>query len=359
MADAISRMHISGDGYYTKLVHGYLEEQVGCVKALMTTSCSHALDMSALLLDIASGDEIIMPSFTFVSTANAFVLRGARPIFVDIRPDTLNIDDRLIEKAITSRTKAIVVVHYAGVACEMESIMQCAERHGLAVIEDNAHGLLGAYRGKPLGSFGVFATQSFHETKNFVCGEGGALLINDHAFVERAEIVREKGTNRSHFFRGMVDKYSWVMPGSSYLPSDLLAAFLHAQLERAADIQRVRKRVWQRYQAELADWAVTHGVVQPTVPAHCDQPYHLYYLLLPTPTHRDDMIAFLRERSVSSVFHYVPLHLSTYGAELGYNPGDLPFTESCSERLLRLPMYNDMSDAETSYVIDAVSGFAV
>lgn len=357
IADAIARSHVSGDGEYTQLVSRRLEEITGGRKALMTTSCTHALEMAALLLGIVPGDEVIMPSFTFVSTANAFVLRGARPVFVEIRPDTLNIDERAIEAAITPKTRAILVVHYAGVACELDAILALARRHGLVVIEDNAHGLFGAYRGRPLGSFGTFATLSFHETKNIMCGEGGALIVNDDRYAERAEIVREKGTNRSRFFRGLVDKYSWVEPGSSYLPSDLLAAFLFAQLEAADEIQRRRRAIWYGYQAELAEWSSACGVVQPTVPDHCAPAYNLYYLLLPKPAQRKALIAFLRERGIATVFHYVPLHGSEYGAKLGYRRDDLPLSQSCSERLIRLPMYNDMTEGDRARVVAAVTSF--
>ncbi len=357
MGDAISRRRISGDGYYTKRCNEWLERSIGTKKALLTTSCTHAIEMTALLLDIGPDDEIIMPSFTFVSTANAFVLRGARPVFVDIRPDTLNIDERAIEKAITARTRAIVVVHYAGVACEMDTICEIADRHGVTVIEDNAHGLFASYRDRPLGSFGTFATQSFHETKNVMCGEGGALLINDASYIERAEIVREKGTNRARFFRGLVDKYTWVEPGSSYLPSDLLAAFLFAQLENAETIQARRKHVWNRYHRELGDWCAEYGVRPPVVPEHCRQAYHMYYMLLQNVADRDALIAYLAAHEINSVFHYVPLHGSEYGAHLGYRPEDLPVSVSSSERLIRLPMYNDMSDAETDRVVEAVHSF--
>jgi dTDP-4-amino-4,6-dideoxygalactose transaminase len=267
---AIDNLHLSGDGLFTKRCEALLEQELGVPRALLATSCTHALEMAALLLDIKSGDEIIIPSFTFVSTVNAFVLRGARPIFIDIRPDTLNLDESQLERLITPRTRAIVVVHYAGVGCEMEAILQVAQRHGVPVIEDNAHGLLGKYRGKCLGTFGCLATLSFHETKNFNCGEGGALLINDPQFIERAQIIREKGTNRSRFFRGEVDKYTWVDVGSSYLLSDILAAFLYAQLETRELIQSRRKRIWEYYYAQLKDWASNYGVQLPFVPAHCE-----------------------------------------------------------------------------------------
>jgi dTDP-4-amino-4,6-dideoxygalactose transaminase len=357
MADAIARSHISGDGHYTKLVHRRLEEITGGRKALLTTSCTHALEMTALLLDLAPGDEVIMPSFTFVSTANAFVLRGARPVFVDIRPDTLNIDEHLIEAAITARTRAIVVVHYAGVACDMDPILAVARKHGIVVIEDNAHGLFGAYKGRPLGSLGTFATQSFHETKNFMCGEGGALIVNDERYAERAEIIREKGTDRTRFFRGLVDKYTWVEPGSSYLPSDLLAAFLYAQLEAADEIQSTRRAIWDAYQAGLADWSRRFAVAQPIVPAQCAPAYALYYLLLPSRADRDALIEFLRKRRIAVVFHYVPLHGSEFGARLGYRRDDFPLSQSCSDRLVRLPMYNDMTEGDRDRVVSTVTSF--
>src|SRR5687767_2576400 len=281
MAQAVADGHISGDGSFTRRSRAMLEQLTGSRAALLTTSCTHALEMAALLLDIGPGDEVIVPSFTFVSTANAFALRGATPVFVDIRPDTLNIDERLVERAITPRTRAIVPVHYAGVGCEMDALQDIARRHGLAVVEDNAHGLFGRYRGRALGSFGVMATLSFHETKNITCGEGGALLINDERLLARAEVIREKGTERSRFFRGQVDKYTWCDLGSSYLPSDMLAAFLFAQLERREKIQSHRRQVWEMYYAGLKDWASVHGVQLPYVPEHCEHPYHMFYILMP------------------------------------------------------------------------------
>jgi dTDP-4-amino-4,6-dideoxygalactose transaminase len=278
---AIANGHLSGDGPFSKNCHGLLEEILGVPKALLTTSCTHALEMAALLLGIKPGDEVICPSFTFVSTINAFVLRGATPVFADIRPDTLNIDESRLEGLISNRTKAILVVHYAGVGCEMDEIAAIARRHGIPIVEDNAHGLFGKYRGRYLGTFGVMATQSFHETKNFSCGEGGALLINENSYSERAEIVREKGTNRSSFFRGQTDKYTWVDVGSSYLPSELVAAFLWGQLEARERIQAARRRIWETYQRELADWAMDEGVGLPVVPPHCEQAYHMFYMLMP------------------------------------------------------------------------------
>lgn len=313
--------------------------------------------MAALLLDIQPGDEVIVPSFTFVSTINAFVLRGAVPVFADVRPDTLNMDETQLERLITPRTKAIVPVHYAGVGCEMDAIMAIAAKHGVPVVEDNAHGLFGRYKGKPLGSFGVMATQSFHETKNITCGEGGALVVNDATLIERAEIIREKGTNRSRFFRGQVDRYTWVDVGSSYLPSDVLAAYLFAQIEARETIQAHRQGLWERYSETLSSWAATHGISLPTVPPHCDQAYHMFYLLLPSLEVRTALIAHLRERGINAVFHYLPLHLSEFGAQFGGKPGDCPVTESVSDRLLRLPFHNMLTADEQGDVIAALQDF--
>jgi dTDP-4-amino-4,6-dideoxygalactose transaminase len=310
-------------------------------------------------LGIEPGDEVIVPSFTFVSTANAFVLRGAKPRFCDVRADTLNLDETKLEALITDKTRAIVAVHYAGVGCELDSICEIAKRHNLALIEDNAHGLFGKYKNKHLGTFGCLATQSFHETKNFTCGEGGALLINDEKHVARAEIIREKGTNRSRFARGQVDKYTWVDIGSSYLMSDVLAAFLFAQLERHADIQARRKRIWETYHSELQAWARDNGVRRPIVPAECEQAYHMYYLLLPSEPARAALIDRLKSRGILSVFHYLPLHVSKMGAALGGKVGDCPVAEDASERLLRLPFYNDLSDRDQRTVIDAICEFGV
>jgi dTDP-4-amino-4,6-dideoxygalactose transaminase len=355
--EAIVRGKISGDGHFTKLSQDLLRREVGGGHALLTTSCTHALEMAALLLEIQPGDEVIVPSFTFVSTANAFLLRGARPVFIDSRPDTLNLDENHLERLITPRTKAIVVVHYAGVACEMQRISEIASRHGIPVVEDNAHGLFGRYRGRPLGSFGAMATQSFHETKNISCGEGGALIVNDSRLTHRAEILREKGTNRAAFFRGQVDKYTWVDIGSSYVPSECLAAFLYAQLQEAAPIQRTRGSIWNRYRAGLADWAAENGVRLPVIPADCEQPYHMFYLLLPTLEDRQALIDHLAQRGILAVFHYVPLHLSPVGVKFGGAAGDCPVTESVSDRLLRLPLYFDLSEAEQEHVIQSVCEF--
>jgi dTDP-4-amino-4,6-dideoxygalactose transaminase len=355
--NAFAAMHISGDGIFTKRCHKLLENTLGSHKALLTTSCTHALEMAALLINLVPGDEVIVPSFTFVSTVNAFVLRGARPIFVDIRPDTLNLDERLLEHAITPRTKAIFLVHYAGVACEMDAILAIAARHGIPVIEDNAHGLFGRYRGQYLGTFGCMATQSFHETKNFSCGEGGALLINDPAYAERAEILREKGTNRSQFYRGMVDKYTWVDLGSSFLPSEILAAVLYSQLEVRERIQSRRQRIWERYREALSGWAAIHGVGLPVVPEHCEQPYHIFYLMMPSLEIRQALIAHLKEREILAVFHYLPLHLSTMGRQFGGRPGDCPVTERVSDQLLRLPLFSDLTEEDQERVIEGIQSF--
>jgi TDP-4-keto-6-deoxy-D-glucose transaminase len=358
ISEALAIGHISGDGRFTKKCHELLEKELGISKVLLTTSCTHALEMAALLLDIQPGDEVIVPSFTFVSTVNAFVLRGAKPVFCDIRPDTLNLDESKVEGLVTPRTKAILAVHYAGVGCEMENILATAKRNGIAVVEDNAHGLFGRYKGRYLGTFGALATQSFHETKNFTCGEGGALLMNDARFIDRAEIIREKGTNRNRFFRGQVDKYTWVDIGSSYLPSDVLAAFLFAQLENREQIQTQRQRIWEYYAKQLSDWAGRNGVQLPCVPEHCEQPWHMFYLMMPTLAARQALIGHLKVREILSVFHYLPLHLSEMGRRWGGKEGDCPVTEAASDRLVRLPFYNELSEADQARVVAAVSEFA-
>jgi dTDP-4-amino-4,6-dideoxygalactose transaminase len=355
--DAISRAHISGDGHYTRQCHAFFENLLGVRKALLCTSCTHALEMSALLLDVKPGDEVILPSFTFVSTANAFVLRGVRPVFADIRRDTLNLDERSLERLITPRTRAIVVVHYAGVACDMDAIQAIATRHGIPVVEDNAHGLFGKYKGRWLGTLGCLATQSFHETKNVTCGEGGALLINDPSYVERAEILREKGTNRSRFFRGQVDKYTWIDHGSSYLPSDVLAAFLWAQLEASERIQSHRRHSWHFYFHHLREWASEHGVRLPVIPTECEQPYHMFYILLSGADERQEVIEHLAAVDIAAVFHYLPLHLSPMGLSFGGKKGDCPVTEDVSNRLLRLPFFNDISEEQQIEVIVRLKSF--
>ncbi|MGE5181462.1 MAG: dTDP-4-amino-4,6-dideoxygalactose transaminase [Acidobacteriota bacterium] len=354
--EALDSRRLAGDGPFGRRAEQLLERLVGVPRALLTTSCTHALEMSAMLLELAPGDEVIVPAFTFVSTVNAFVLRGARPVFADIRPDTLNLDERRLEALITPRTKAIVVVHYGGVGCEMDAIAAIAKRCGAVVIEDNAHGLFGRYRGRPLGTFGALATQSFHDTKNITCGEGGALLVNDTRFTERAEILREKGTNRSRFFRGQVDKYTWVDIGSSYVLADLLAALLLAQLERHVDIQIGRARVWNRYAAELADWAAANDVRLPVVPAHCEQAFHVFYLLV-GGGRRDALIDHLAARGVQAVFHYQPLNVSPMGLEHGGVPGACPVTERVADELVRLPLYADLGEADQMAVIEAVRSF--
>jgi dTDP-4-amino-4,6-dideoxygalactose transaminase len=357
MHQAISNLHLSGDGPFTKKCHAELEKIIGAPKALLTTSCTHALEMAALLLDIQAGDEVILPDFTFVSTVNAFVLRGARPVFADVRADTLNLDESQLERHITPRTRAIVVVHYAGVGCEMDTILEIAGRYNIPVVEDNAHGLFGSYKGRPLGSFGCLATQSFHETKNITSGEGGALIINDPALIERAEIIREKGTNRSRFFRGQVDKYSWVDVGSSYLPSEILAAFLFGQLENWKEIQEKRKNIWNRYWQELHPWAEENGVHLPNVPVYCDQPYHMFYMLLPALEQRQALISQLKTEDIYAVFHYLPLHLSDMGVKFGGKVGDCPVTEDISDRLVRLPLFFDISGDEQARVISSIKAF--
>ncbi|WP_354285178.1 dTDP-4-amino-4,6-dideoxygalactose transaminase [Stenotrophomonas sp. 2619] len=339
IAQAHANGHLSGDGPFTKRCHAWLEQNTGAARALLTHSCTSALEMAALLLDLEEGDEVIMPSYTFVSTANAFALRGAIPVFVDIRADTLNLDEQLIEAAITPRTKAICVVHYAGVACEMDTIMDIAARHGLVVVEDAAQAIMSTYKGRPLGTIGELGALSFHETKNIISGEGGALLCRDSTYAERAEIIREKGTNRSRFFRGQVDKYTWVDVGSSFLPGEITAAFLTAQMDAARQITDQRLAIWDRYHA----WAEAHeraGTVQrPSVPADCTHNAHMYYLLLPSLEVRTRFIAELKARGVQSVFHYIPLHSSPAGLEHGRCGSAMPVTDDISARLVRLPLW--------------------
>jgi dTDP-4-amino-4,6-dideoxygalactose transaminase len=334
-----------------------LEKELGVNRVLLTTSCTHALEMAAFLLDIQPGDEVIVPAFTFVSTINAFVNRGAKPVFIDIRPDTLNLNESLLEDLISPRTKAILPVHYAGVGCEMDTILEIANRHGIPLVEDNAHGLFGKYKGKYLGTIGSLATQSFHETKNITCGEGGALLINDPRFIERAEIIREKGTNRSRFFRGQVDKYTWVDYGSSYVPADILAAFLYAQLEGWQDIQAYRRGLWEYYHSHLQDWASGNSVCLPFVPEHCEQSYHMYYLLVPSLQFRQELISYLRSKGILTVFHYLPLNVSEMGQKFGGFAGQCPVTEDISDRLVRLPFHNKLTQEQQQYVVQALEEF--
>jgi len=360
IASAVRQGHIAGDGPYTHRCHEWLERNLTARKALLTHSCTAALEMSAILCDLAPGDEVILPSFTFVSTANAFVLRGAVPVFVDIRRDTLNIDERLIENAITPRTRAIVPVHYAGVACEMDVIMQIAERHGLVVAEDAAQAILAEYKGRKLGAIGHLGCLSFHETKNVISGEGGALLVNDERFVERAEIVREKGTNRSKFFRGEVDKYTWVDIGSSYLPSELIGAFLWAQLEHAVEIIAKRRALCAQYRAGLAELEESGHVALPQpAPDGINPNGHMFYVLTRDLVERTALIEHLRARGIYAVFHYVPLHSSPAGRRFGRASGELAVTDEVSSRLVRLPLYYELTESDVEQVVDAVKAFFV
>lgn len=356
--EALHSGHLSGDGPFTMRAQDLLSRVLDGAEVLLTTSGTHALELIALLLDLGPHDEFIVPSFTFPSTVNAFALRGAKPIFIDIRPDTLNLDETQLERLITRRTRAIVPVHYAGVACEMDDILAIARRYGIAVVEDNAHGLFGTYRGKSLGTFGVMAAQSFHETKNFSCGEGGAIVINDPSYVERAEILREKGTDRRKFFRGLVDKYTWVDVGSSYLPSDLLAAMLLAQLEQSDWVQDRRRALWEKYDSDLVDWAEENDARLPFVPPHCGKCYHLFHMLLPTADSRDRLITHLRSRGILAVFHYQPLHRSPYAHRISAD-SQCSVTEDVSARLIRLPFFTNMALADADEVIAAVREFRV
>lgn len=352
IAQAHARGHLSGDGTFTRQCHAWLERTTGTRKALLTHSCTAALEMAALLLDLEPGDEVIMPSYTFVSTANAFVLRGAVPVFVDIRADTLNLDESLIEAAITPRTRAICVVHYAGVACAMDVIGDIAARHGLAVVEDAAQGIGSTWRGKPLGAIGTFGALSFHETKNIISGEGGALLVNDERHLERAEIIREKGTNRSKFFRGQVDKYTWVDVGSSFLPGEIVAAFLYAQMEQADEITARRLAIWQQYHDAFAAAEADGRVRRPVIPADCTHNAHMYYLLFPSLDARTAAIAALKAEGIQSVFHYIPLHSAPAGLRYGRAHGELATTDRVSDTLLRLPLW--LPDLDVARVIAAV-----
>jgi dTDP-4-amino-4,6-dideoxygalactose transaminase len=350
IAQAHAAGHLSGDGRFTRLCQEWLEHRTGAARALLTHSCTAALEIAALLLDLQPGDEVIMPSYTFVSTANAFVLRGAVPVFVDIRADTLNLDETLVEAAISSRTRAIVPVHYAGVGCEMDSLLAIAEKHGLVVIEDAAHAVMARYKGRALGSFGALAAFSFHETKNVISGEGGALLINEGRYIDQAEIVREKGTNRSQFFRDQVDKYTWVDIGSSYLPGEIIAAFLAAQMEQADQITRRRLALWERYHKAFADLEVAGLVRRPIIPAHCEHNAHMYYLLLPDLPRRTRFIEQLRTAGIHTVFHYIPLHSSPAGLQHGRAHGDLATTSDIADRLVRLPLWLGLEERQDDVV---------
>lgn len=355
IAEAHVNCALAGDGVFTKRCNTWLEEKTGAKKVLLTHSCTAALEMAAILADIQPGDEVIMPSYTFVSTANAFVLRGGVPVFVDIRRDTLNIDETKIEAAITPRTKAIVPVHYAGVACEMDTIMEIARRRGLLVIEDAAQGIMSAYKGRALGSIGHMGAYSFHETKNIISGEGGALLVNDERFIERSEIIREKGTNRSQFFRGQVDKYTWMDVGSSYLPGEVIAAFLWAQMEEAESITKRRLEVWENYHKALAPLENDGILRRPVVPLGCEQNAHMYYILLGSLETRTEFITKLKEKGICTVFHYVPLHSSPAGRKYGRVSGEMTNTEELADRLVRLPLWinDDMSELMSSVQIIA------
>lgn len=358
--ECVRNQKICGDGPYTKKCNEWIEKKTGTAKCLLTTSCTHATELAALLLpEIGPGDEVIMPSFTFVSTADAFVLRGAVPVFVDIRPDTMNIDEKLIEAAVTERTKAIVPVHYAGVACEMDTIMEIAGRHGLAVIEDAAQGIMSAYKGQALGTIGNFGCFSFHETKNYSMGEGGALLIRDQKDVEEAEIIREKGTNRSKYYRGQIDKYTWINYGSSYLPSDMNAAYLYAQLEIAEEINRARLELWDRYYRNLEPLRQAGKIELPTVPDGCVHNAHMFYIKAADIRERTALIAHLKQNDILSVFHYIPLHTAPAGLKFGRFHGEDRYTTKESERLARLPMYYGLTLEQVDYICDAVKRFYV
>ncbi len=355
--EAVKAQKICGDGQFTKKCNAWLEEKTGTKKALLTTSCTHATELAALLADVKAGDEVIMPSYTFVSTADAFVLRGAVPVFVDIRPDTMNIDEKKIEAAITDKTVGIVPVHYAGVACEMDTIMDIAKRHNLWVIEDAAQGIMSTYKGKALGTFGEFGCFSFHETKNYSMGEGGALLIRDEKYIEDAEILREKGTNRSKFYRGQIDKYTWVNQGSSYLPSDMNAAYLWAQLEMAEEINDARLAVWNKYYTELKSLAEEGKIELPTVPADCVHNAHMFYIKTKDIEERTKLIDYLKANGIMAVFHYIPLHSAPAGLKFGRFHGVDEYTTKESERLLRLPLYYGLKEEEVDYICSKVKEF--
>jgi len=355
--EAFANSRVAGDGPFSARCSELLANSIGASRVLLTTSCTHALEMAALLLDIKPGDKVLVPSFTFVSTANAFALRGAQPVFVDSRPDTLNMDEDLVRELIDEQTRLVVPVHYGGVACEMDAILSHANDRGVRVVEDNAHGLFGTYRGRPLGSMGCMATQSFHESKNFTCGEGGALVINDPDLVSRAEIIREKGTDRSRFFRGEIDKYRWVDVGSSFLLADVLAALLLPQLEQQRQITERRMRIWRSYERSLAGWAAEMGATLPVSPQHCEHPAHVFYLLMPDQPTRDRFIAHMRAHGILTVFHYLPLNVSPMGERLGGRRGMCPVAEDISGRIVRMPLYYNMVDDEVAQVIECATEF--
>ncbi len=359
IAEAVTLGNIAGDGHFTKKCAQLFQKQFGITKVLMTPSCTAALEMAAILCDLKPGDEVIVPSYTFVSTVSAFVREGATPVFVDIRPDTLNIDESLIEAAITERTKVIVPVHYAGVGCEMDRIMEIADRHDLLVIEDAAQGVNASYKGRALGSIGHMGTFSFHETKNYICGEGGALCINDERFVERAEIIRDKGTNRQRFFRGEVDKYTWVDVGSSYVPSEICSAFLYGQLELLDTIAKRRREIYETYTRLLTPLANDGLLELPQIPKECQSNYHMFYVLLPSQEARDELMDRLKAEGITAVFHYIPLHSSPMGVKLGTHETKLPKTDNLSGRLLRLPLFYSIHDQEVEQVVDAMTDFFI
>lgn len=358
MREAVAGLRISEGGPFTEQCEALLQEITGAEAALMTSSCTHALEMTALLLEVGPGDEVIVPSYTFVSTANAFALRGARPVFADVCQDTLNLDPASVAGLISDRTKAVVAVHYGGVACDMDALQAVLAGTSIPIVEDNAQGLMGRYRGKPLGSIGVLSTQSFHETKNLSCGKGGALLLNDSSYLRRARTIRTKGTNRDEFFEGLVDKYSWVDLGSSYLPSDLLSAFLLCQLEERERIQTLREVIWDRYEVELRSWAETESVRLPVIPEYADHPSHLFYLVMPSAEDRSGLIRHLEQQNILAVWHYIPLHTSVMGRAFGADPLSCPVSEDVSRRLVRLPLFSGMAAAEQDRVVRAVKSYS-
>jgi len=355
--EALARGKISGDGFFTKKCQAFIEKKFGVKKALLTTSCTHALELAAILLDLKPGDEIILPSFTFTSTANAFVLRGAIPIFVDIRNDTLNIDENKIEEKITKKTKAIVIVHYAGIACQMDKIMQIAKKHNLYLIEDAAQAIGAKYKNKYLGTIGTIGAYSFHETKNIYCGEGGVILLNDDTYIERAEIIREKGTNRSKFLRGKINKYHWVDIGSSYVMSDQLAAFLYGQLEKTRSINLIRKKLYDTYFNNLLELKNKEYLQLPFIPSYATPNYHTFYIILNSSETREHLRMYLIKKGILAISHYIPLHISPMGKKYGYKKGDLPFTENLSEKILRFPLYYSLQKMEQTYILNSIHKF--